>query len=294
MAAHRNRICRPRPGHRHGRQIQPQPRSRQWPVHDGQWRRDGWERAIGCDGPRQTGQTATSRFREHHRAHFANIGGIPRGGRTSTRAAPPGPSRSDPTGRYCRSQVPAEAPRTIRFSDANMQIFDLQRRLSFPAGHQLEQGGTVVSDALGRLSVQNLGGLGRTGGSFTPNLAAGDPSSYSVQGTFHTHPYDHRHQSVNGVPYSGGDMAQLINSHLTISLVQSGPRQFALVRTANAPDHIDYDGLNRYQTDMVRRLQTQGQTFQQASRIAASRSAARFGLAYDQGSHGKLTRVEPE
>lgn len=119
---------------------------------------------------------------------------------------------------------PEAAPRVIRFSPSNQNLFQLERAMSFPGGHSKEQGGTIVSDSRGVLSVQNLGGLGSDKGEFSPNLAPAKPDSYRTVGMFHTHPYDHSERGYSGVSFSGGDFACLINYSLTISVVQSGPR----------------------------------------------------------------------
>ena len=98
---------------------------------------------------------------------------------------------------------PEAAPRTIRFSQANRMLFQHLRMSSLPAGHSKERGATIVADGQGRLSIQNLGGLGSTGGTFSPNLTASDPALYSVVGTFHTHPYDRTEGSMMGCPSAG-------------------------------------------------------------------------------------------
>lgn len=188
---------------------------------------------------------------------------------------------------------PPQALRTVRFSEANTRLFQNLRMLSFPHGRAKEQGGTIVANREGQLSLQNLGGLGSTAGSFFPNLVAKDPAHFSVVGTFHTHPYDRTDGSVNGVSFSGADIAHLLNNLLTISVVQSGPRLFAFIRTALSPTPVDYVAANDAQNAAIQGRAGQGRTFQQSSRIEAQLIAPKYSLAYYQGSQGVLTRVYP-
>ena len=189
--------------------------------------------------------------------------------------------------------VPAAAPRTIRLSCDNRRLFEAQRRASYPGGRGKEQGGTIIADANGFPSVEHIGGLGSTGGTFSPNLTSSDAARFRVVGTFHTHPYDRSEGSFTGVSFSGADIANLMNCRLVISIVQSGPRLFALVRTMQSSAWVDYENLNRMQSAAVLRDARQGRTFQQASRIEAEVVAPRYKLAYYQGVHGVMDRVSP-
>ena len=188
---------------------------------------------------------------------------------------------------------PSNAPLTIRLSRANEALFQRERRLSFPGGRSKEHGGTIVADASGRLSVQNLGGLTSDSGSFSYNLIVRDGARFTVVGTFHTHPYDRTEGSYTGVSFSGPDIANFINRRLVISVVQSGPRLFALVSTARTPVSVDRATIAAAQESAMRERMGEGRTFQQASRVAAESIAPIFGLAYYQGIHGMLTRVSP-
>ncbi|SFS10078.1 hypothetical protein [Sphingomonas jatrophae] len=188
---------------------------------------------------------------------------------------------------------PPHAPRTIRFSAENVRLFQHLRMMSFPGGHAKERGGTIVADKEGRLSVQNVGGLGSTAGSFFPNLKVRDPAKFKAIGTFHTHPYDRSEGSMNGVSFSGGDIGHLLNNLLTISVVQSGPRLFVFLRTALSPTPIDYAAVNQVQNEAIAARHAGGRTFQQASRIEAQLIAPMYSLAYYQGSNGVVTRVSP-
>jgi hypothetical protein len=101
-------------------------------------------------------------------------------------AAPPTTKATD----IAMATSPGNAPAKIQFSPEVQKVFETLRYRSFPGGKSKEQGGTIVADSKGNLSIQNLGGEGSTSGSFAPKLTLKDPSKYNVRGIFHTHPYD--------------------------------------------------------------------------------------------------------
>lgn len=201
-------------------------------------------------------------------------------------AAPPTTKASD----IATATSPNTAPARIKFAPEVQKVFETLRYRSFPGGKSKEQGGTIVADAKGKLSVQNLGGEGSTSGSFTPKLTLKDPSKFSVRGIFHTHPYDKSEGSYTGVSLSGGDAAYLINSGQNIIVAQSGPKQFAYVRTDKTPASVDAAKLNSDQNRRIAELIDKGYTFPQASRTAAAETAKAYGLAYYEGSGGSLVR----
>lgn len=186
--------------------------------------------------------------------------------------------------------APADAPAKIQFAPEVQKSFETLRRRSFPGGVSREQGGTIVADSKGRLSLQNIGGDGSTSGSFTPKLTLKDPSRFSVRGVFHTHPYDKSEGSYTGVSLSGGDAAYLINSGQSIIVAQSGAKQFAYVRTAKTPSSVDAAALDKAQNERIATLVGQGYSFPQASRQAAAETAKTYDLAYYEGSGGTLVR----
>ena len=201
-------------------------------------------------------------------------------------AAPPTTKASD----IATATSPSNAPGKIQFSPEVQKVFETLRYRSFPGGKSKEQGGTIVADAKGNLSVQNLGGDGSTSGSFSPKLTLKDPSKFSVKGIFHTHPYDKSEGSYTGVSLSGGDAAYLINSGQNIIVAQSGEKQFAYVRTDKTPASVDAAKLNTDQNARIAELTGKGYTFPQASRTAAAETAKAYGLAYYEGIGGSLVR----
>ncbi len=189
---------------------------------------------------------------------------------------------------------PSDAPQTISVSPEVQAVFDEQWANSLPGGKSLEQGGTLVRNKeTGEISIQNIGGLGSTSGSFSPNTQLADPEKYEVLGVFHTHPYDASEGGHTNVSLSGGDAGYMINEGQSIIIAQSGQGQYAYVRTAETPDNVDYIALNEAQNNRVVELMGEGKSFSDASRQAALETADAYGLAYYEGSNGTFTRVDP-
>ena len=190
---------------------------------------------------------------------------------------------------------PEQAPTTLRFSTRMVALMAMQWRASFPHGKQKEQGGTIVADHHGSLSVQNLGGDHSLKISnshlFLPDVKLKNPVDYKVVGTFHTHPYDQTGDWATGVSFSGGDMGTLILCPFTLAVVQSGPRIFAFVKTRLTPTYTDKWALHKDTEEEVWMRMKAGQTFSEGSRRMAAGRALRFGFAYYQGMHGILTRI---
>lgn len=138
---------------------------------------------------------------------------------------------------------PSQAPQTLRLPPAMVGIMKSQWRASFPGGHQHEQGGTIVADRAGMLSIQNVGGergvLKNQSHLFLPDIKLRDPAHYKVIGLFHTHPYDKESGWATGVSFSGGDMGTLILASILLSVVQSGSQVFAFVKTKLTPAYVD-------------------------------------------------------
>jgi hypothetical protein len=185
--------------------------------------------------------------------------------------------------------TPADAPASINFSGMQSH-FDAQWNNSFPGGTSQEQGGTLVSDASGNLSIANM--KGGTQGSFSPDLNVG--SGQTVQGVFHTHPYDASEGGHTGVSLSGGDAAYVMNNGHNVIVAQSGTEQFMYMRTDASPASVNATQLNNTQNARMAQLQTvDGKSFSEASKIAAKETAQAYGLAYYEGSNGVFQRVSP-
>ena len=187
--------------------------------------------------------------------------------------------------------TPSDAPQTIGFSRAAQATFDQQWNGSFPDGSAKEQGGTIVFDrTTGQIDVVNIGGLGSTAGSFTPDYAIADPAQTGLLGVFHTHPYD---SGDTGISFSGADVAVMINESHPLIMAQSGDRQFVMMRTDQTPANVDYTQLNTDQNARISELVGEGQSFADAASQAASEIATEYNLAYYEGSNGQLARINP-
>jgi hypothetical protein len=187
-------------------------------------------------------------------------------------------------------ESPAQAPARLIFSTELQARFETLRHRSARAGQNHQQGATIVSDAAGHLSLQNPGGSGATGASFTPELRLANPGQHSVRGVYFTQPFGKAEGSHTGIAPGGGSAAYLINSGQQLIVAQSGPKQFAYVRTGMTPDAVDPQNLVKSHAESLTRHIEAGFSPPKASRLAAGETAGRFALAYYEGSGGTLVR----
>lgn len=207
--------------------------------------------------------------------------------------AAPGPKPSTATD-LAVPKTPALAPTDVRFSAANQAVFDAQWAANFPGGKSKEKGATITFDRkTGAVGTANVGGLGSTAGTFSPDLTVKNPKATGVLGIFHTHPYDASEGGHTGVSLSGGDAAYLINSKQNLIVAQSGDKQFMYLKTGKTPASVDFAALNQAQNDRIGALMAKGADFDAASRQAASETATKYGLAYYEGSNGSFQRINP-
>ena len=182
-------------------------------------------------------------------------------------------------------------------STTNVDLSGLQSNFntiwnnSFPNGIATEHGGTIVSDANGNLSVINIG-TGPDPGNFSPNYNVGP--GQTVQGVFHTHPYDN---GDVGVSLSGGDAGALINNNDTgiqFVIAQSGTEQFMYMRTDSTPSSANSAQIHAAQDLRIAMLRgIMGMSLSEASKIAARETAETYNLEYYEGSNGVFQRVYP-
>jgi len=189
---------------------------------------------------------------------------------------------------FALPKSPADAPAQVDLSAMQKQYDQLWAN-SFPGGRALENGGTLVSDAKGALSLANPGS--GTAGTFTPNLAVA--AQQKVLGVFHTHPYDATEGSYTGISLSGGDAGYMLVKQQNAIIAQSGTEQFMYLRTAASPTTVNAAALDAAQNNRIGALMASGKDFSEASKIAAQETAKAQGLAYYEGSGGVLKRVYP-
>ena len=190
---------------------------------------------------------------------------------------------------------PADAPPSVTFTSGTQALFDRQWDRSLPDGYPDEQGGVLVYDpdtGVVRLTnTQEAYSFGADGGSFTPDRYVGDPDETATLGVFHTHPYSEAEGGYTGVSFSGGDFAAMLAEGDTMAVVQSGDRQFMLLRTAETPEGLDPAMVQDRIDNRFEALLERGHSFDEASRLAAQFGAREYGMAYYEGSGGTLTRV---
>jgi proteasome lid subunit RPN8/RPN11 len=107
-------------------------------------------------------------------------------------------------------------------------------------------------------------------------------------GTFHTHPY---REGYTAVAFSGQDIANVINSHDDITVVQSGEGMFALRPTDKTPDAIDPAMLRREFHQRLGMHADEGMTFPEAMYAANLDMCEKYGIAMYRGRHGILREV---
>ena len=161
---------------------------------------------------------------------------------------------------------------------------------SYPGGHSTERGGTLVTDSAGNTQMVNAGaGNNPQSGSFSPNLNV--PSGDTVQGVFHTHPYDASEGNYTNVSLSGGDAAYMINNHHSIMVARSGDGLFIYKPTADTPNSVDFTQTNNDQNARIASLVKGGMGFPEASQQAARETADRLHLEYYQGKKCDASKV---
>lgn len=107
-------------------------------------------------------------------------------------------------------------------------------------------------------------------------------------GTFHTHPY---REGYTGVAFSGQDIANAINSHDNITVVQSGEDVFALRPTAKTPEVIDPVVLKKEFHQRLGMHADEGMTFPEAMYVANLDMCEKYRIALYRGRRGILRGV---
>jgi type VI secretion system secreted protein VgrG len=184
---------------------------------------------------------------------------------------------------------PSQAPARLKFSTELQAHFESLRQRSARGGQNRPQGGTILSDTKGQLILQNS--LSSTNAaSFTPTLTVSSPGQHAVRGAYFTLPFSRSEGSYTGISLGGGSAAYLINSGHALIVSQSGPKQFAYVRTGMTPDAVDPQLVVKSHAESLSRHIDSGYSPPKASRLAAGETAERFALAYYEGSGGTLAR----
>jgi len=104
-------------------------------------------------------------------------------------------------------------------------------------------------------------------------------------GTFHTHPY---REGYTAVAFSGQDIANVINSHDDITVVQSGKDMFALRPTDKTPEAIDPVMLKREFHQRLGMHADEGMTFPEAMYATNLDMCEKYGIVLYRGRRGIL------
>jgi hypothetical protein len=157
---------------------------------------------------------------------------------------------------------------------------------SFPGGKSQENGGTLVQDKDGNVSVVNQG----TGtiGTFSPDRNVAPDQT--IVGTYHTHPYDASEGNHTDVSFSDADIAYAAQ-HKELIVVDGGDKQFMVVPTDQTPP-LDRAQMKKDWQDAFDASRGSGKSFSEASRDAAAAVAKKNNMAYYEGSNGTLNRVD--
>jgi hypothetical protein len=107
-------------------------------------------------------------------------------------------------------------------------------------------------------------------------------------GTFHTHPY---REGYTGVAFSGQDMAYAINTHDSITVVQSGEDVFALIPTDKTPGMVDPNVLKRGFRERLGQHAEEGMIFPEAMYAANLDMCEQYGIALYRGRRDTLREV---
>jgi uncharacterized Zn-binding protein involved in type VI secretion len=181
-------------------------------------------------------------------------------------------------------------PKVITFAPELTAAFARQWNDSFPDGKAQEHGGMIVTEA-GALKMVNAGaGLEPRSASYVEDrkVAPGQ----TIEGVFHTHPFDRSEGSYTNISFSGADAAMMVNAGEDVSVVQSGEGLFVFKRTFQTPPGADHDRIEEENNVLIAQLTRSGRTFREASSQAARETARKLHLEYYEGKNGTVTQLE--
>jgi hypothetical protein len=183
--------------------------------------------------------------------------------------------------------MPAELPKRFELEEQVAQQMDALWQKSVQGidkGVVNEYGATLVKGQSGELKLVNpvKGEEDRV----RPDREVAEGER--LLGTFHTHPY---REGYTGVAFSGQDIANAINSHDDITVVQSGEDVFALQPTDKTPEVIDPVVLKREFHQGLEMHADEGMTFPEAMYAANLDMCEKYGIAMYRGRRGILWEV---
>jgi hypothetical protein len=183
--------------------------------------------------------------------------------------------------------MPAELPEQLELGEQVTQQMDALWQKSvrdIDKGVVNEYGAILVKGQDGELKLVNLveGEEDRV----RPDREVAEDEK--LLGTFHTHPY---REGYTRVAFSGQDIAYAINTHDSITVVQSGEDVFALIPTDKTPDVVDPDVLKKGFRESLGQHAEGGMTFPEAMYAANLDICEKYGIALYRGRRGILREV---
>jgi len=164
---------------------------------------------------------------------------------------------------------------------------------SFPHGKSQEHGGILVRKADGTLEWR----AGNAGTSGTFQINYGDlKSGETLVASAHTHPYDASEGGHRDVPFSGGDLANMVTGAESQKFVQSGDSVFRAAKTEEFEKLVKASNPDTLKTEMKATFNTAlgGATGSFQDRVEAGVKAVceKYHLEYFKGTGDSLTRVD--
>jgi len=170
---------------------------------------------------------------------------------------------------YLQGSVPLDAlPNALTLDESLWQSMDglWQRSVA-----RLSEGIVVEWGGLLRLQRNRLRLVNTVSGT-AEGLILTMPADSRFVGSFHTHPHA---AGYVGIGFSGADVADTVNQGERISVVQSGPHIFVLLRTEKTPSSLNVD-------DWRSRMNTLfEEAYQQRSSILAASLVANRATCQD-------------
>ncbi len=199
------------------------------------------------------------------------------------------------------SGLPSDEPSTISSAPQSLswppeieeelnQLWESTQR-SVKGNFSSEFAAVIAKDAQGQLVMRNKHqGQSTTDEHSVPeDVELVDPR-LSLVATIHTHPL----RKANLPGFSGGDIARMINDKRTMKILRFGTEEFAMVRTGRTSNAtLVQRDIQNEQVKIRQELMKGGISEADASRQSARILAERYGIAYYEGSGGRLTKVAP-
>jgi hypothetical protein len=182
---------------------------------------------------------------------------------------------------------PADLPASFDLAELEADIADLWQRSTarLSEGHVEEWAALLVQDETGVLRLFHP--VGGSVLAVTPDLSL--PPACTFVGTFHTHP---RTDGVLPMPFSPADFVTAARDGEILSLLYSGDRLMALVRTSATAEVIDRTEADLLYRSAFRAVLSRTRSYRMAAWRATRVLCHRYGWAWYVGRLGEPLREE--